>query len=80
MGVMDFFFPSGTQPLRNGSQMCLSISITDDELLEPTERFMICGSSQQNGVIILNNGCSDINIRDNEGNILPGIIPVHGKK
>ena len=67
MGVMDYFFPSGTQPLGLGSQMCLNISINDDLIIEPTEQFLICGSSQQNSVLILNGGCSGITIRDNEG-------------
>ena len=66
MGVRDYFFDSGTQPLGNGSQMCLDISIDDDQVLEPTERFMICGSSTQNSVVILNDGCSEITIRDND--------------
>ena len=68
MGVMDFLFPNGTQPLGTGSQMCLNISITDDQIVEPTEIFTLCGSSQQNRVVFLNNGCSDISIRDNDGN------------
>ena len=67
MGVRNFFFGSGTQPLVPGSQMCLNITIIDDQLIEPTERFMICGRSSQNAVLILNNGCSDVNIRDNDG-------------
>lgn len=67
MGVMDYFFPSGTQPLRLGSQMCLNISVNDDQIIEPTEQFLICGSSTQNSVLILNGGCSGITIRDNEG-------------
>ena len=69
MGVMDFLFPSGTLPLRIGSQMCLNISITDDQIVETTEIFTICGSSQQTGVVFLNNGCSDITISDNDGKI-----------
>ena len=64
MGVRDFFFNSGTQP---GYQMCLNISITDDPFLEPVEIFSICGSSQQNAVVIVNGGCTNIFIRDNEG-------------
>lgn len=67
MGVRDFFFVSGTQPLSPGSQMCLNISINDDPFLEPTEIFTICGSSQQNAVVFLNGGCTNIFIRDNEG-------------
>ena len=69
MDVRDFLFPSGTEPLGFGSQMCLNISINDDQIVEPTERFMICGSSLQNSVVILNGGCSDITIRDNDGEL-----------
>ena len=67
MGVRDFFFGAETQPLGPGSQMCLNISINDDSFLEPIEIFSICGTSQQNAVIILNGGCTNIIIRDNEG-------------
>ncbi len=67
MGVRDFSFNSGTQPLSPESQMCLNISITDDPFLEPIEIFLICGSSQQNSVEIVNGGCTTIFIRDNEG-------------
>ena len=70
MGVRDFFFDSGARPFGPGSQMCLNISINDDPLLELTETFVICGSSQQNAVVILNDGCTNINIRDNEGRII----------
>ena len=68
--MRDFFFDSGAQPFVPGSQMCLNISINDDPFLEPTETFVICGSSQQNAVVILNDGCTNINIRDNEGRII----------
>ena len=67
MGVRDFFFGIGTQALGPESQMCLNISINDDPFLEPTEVFLICGSSQQNAVVILNGGCTNVFIRDNEG-------------
>ena len=67
MGVRNFFFGSGTQPLGLGSQMCLNITIVDDQLIEPTERFMICGRSSQSAVEVLNGECSDFNIRDNDG-------------
>ena len=70
MGVRDYLFPSGTQPLGFGSLMCLNISINDDQILEPTELFRICGNSFQNSVVILNGSCSDIIIRDNEGIII----------
>ena len=63
----DLVFTSGTQPFGPGSQMCLNFSIIDDQLVEPTERFTVCGRSSQNAVVILNNGCTDIKIRDNDG-------------
>ena len=69
MGVRDFSFGAGTQPLGPGSQMCLNISITDDPFLEPVEIFSICGSSQQNAVVIVNGGCTTLFIRDNEGTL-----------
>lgn len=67
MGVQDFFFPSGTQPLEPRSQMCMNISINDDQILEPMEQFMLCATSLQTSVVILNGGCSDVSIRDNDG-------------
>ena len=73
MGVSDFFFDSGAQPLGPGSLMCLNISINDDAFLEPIETFMICGSSRQNAVILNEGGCTDINIRDNEGEDYQGL-------
>ena len=60
-------FIAGTEPFGAGSQMCLNFSIIDDQLVEPTERFTVCGRSSQNAVVILNNGCTDIKIRDNDG-------------
>ena len=63
----DLTFASGTVPFGSGSQMCLNFSIIDDQIIEPTERFTICGSSSQSSVQILNNGCADIKIADNEG-------------
>ena len=68
--MRDFFFDSVAQLFGPGSQMCLNISINDDPFLEPTETFVICGSSQQNAVVILNDGCTNVNIRDNEGRII----------
>ena len=64
----DLVFASLTEPLGPGSQMCLNFSIVDDQLVEPTERFTVCGLSTDASVDILNNGCADIKISDNEGN------------
>ena len=63
----DLVFNSGTQPFGADSQMCLNFSIVDDLFVEPTERFTVCGRSSQSAVVILNNGCTDIKIRDNDG-------------
>ena len=63
----DLVFNSGTQPFGAGSQMCLNFSIIDDLFVEPTERFTVCGRSSQSAVVILNNGCTEIKIRDNDG-------------
>ncbi len=63
----DLIFNSGTQPFGVGSQMCLNFSIVDDLFVEPTERFTVCGRSSQNAVVILNSGCTEIKIRDNDG-------------
>ena len=51
------------------SQKCLNITMSDDQLAGPTERFMICGCSSQNVGMILINGCSDLITRDNDGEI-----------
>ena len=63
----DLFFDSGTEPLGSGSQVCINVSINDDPFREPTERFTLCGTSQQNAVVILNGGCTVINVVDDEG-------------
>ena len=63
----DLIFTSGTQPFGPGSQMCLNFSIIDDQFIEPMERFTVCGRSSQNAVVILNNGCTNIKITDNDG-------------
>ena len=70
LSTSDVIFVSGTQPFGFGSEMCLNFSIVDDQLVEPTERFIVCGNSTQNAVEILSNGCADIKIRDNEGKIV----------
>ena len=63
----ELIFSSGTEPFGPGYQMCLNFSIIDDQIVEPTERFTVCGLSSQSSVQILNNGCADIKIADNEG-------------
>lgn len=60
-------FPSGTEPFGNSSLMCLNISIDDDAIVEPTEVFFVCGTSAQPSVAILNGGCTNIKVKDNDG-------------
>ena len=47
--------------------MCLNISITDDQLVEETERLLVCGCSTQPAVLLLNGGCTNVFIEDNDG-------------
>ena len=62
-------FTSGTQPHSAGSQMCLDISIIDDDLVEGTEMFVVCASYEGSATTILfeDNTCRDIFIEDNDG-------------
>ena len=54
--------------------MCLNISIIDDELVEGTEKFVVCGFYETTyEVTFPNNGCADIFIEDNDGICLDGI-------
>ena len=66
MGVTDFIFTSGTEPFGAGSLMCLNIAIIDDDLTEGEERFVVCGCSSQSRVVLLDGGCTDIFIEDND--------------
>ena len=47
--------------------MCFDITVVDDDLVESTEQFAICGCSPQNAVMF--NGCSNLIIQDNDGEI-----------
>lgn len=65
-------YASGTQPFGTGSQKCLSISISDDELVEGTEKIVVCGFYEQTAkVIFQDGGCTDIFIEDNDGKVKP---------
>lgn len=66
-GVTNFTFVAGTQPFSPDSSLCLNVSIADDELVELSERFLICGCSTQTGVVVLNDGCTIIYVEDNDG-------------
>jgi hypothetical protein len=66
VGVTDFIFTSGTEPFGAESLMCLNITIIDDELVEDEERFVVCGCSSQPGVVLLDGGCTDVFIEDND--------------
>ena len=59
-------YAAGTEPLGPDSQMCLNISIIDDDLYEGIEQFVICGSSEQS-IEFEGNECIDIFIEDNDG-------------
>ena len=48
--------------------MCLDILIIDDEFVEGTENFIICGLYEQPlAVMFDDNGCTNIFIKDNDG-------------
>ena len=71
MTVTYLTFTSGTQPYSAGSQMCLDISIIDDDLVEGTEMFVVCALYEGSASTILFEGniCRDIFIEDNDGTI-----------
>lgn len=50
--------------------MCFNISITDDEEVELTERLLVCACSEEASVVVLNGGCAEVNIEDNDGILL----------
>ena len=66
VGVTNFIFTSGTEPFGPGSLMCLNIVIIDDDRVEGDERFVVCGCSSQPGVVILDEGCADVFVEDND--------------
>ena len=68
VGLTNFTFASGTQPFGPDSQMCINISINDDQLVEETERFFVCGCSTQPAVI-KNDGCTDVFIEDDDSKL-----------
>ena len=68
VGLTNITFASGTQPLGPDSQMCINISISDDQLVEETEKFVVCGCSTQPAVI-QNDGCTDVFIEDDDSKL-----------
>ena len=56
--------------------MCLNVSITDDQLVEGTERLLVCGCSTQTAVLLLNDGCTNVYIEDNDGTKLNILLAV----
>ena len=68
-GLPNLTFVSGTQPFGPGSQMCVNISINDDQLVEQTETFVVCGCPTPMAVIPEANGCINVTIFDNDGRI-----------
>lgn len=74
-GLGNLTFISGTDPFDSGSQMCLDITIVDDELVEERERFVVCGVYKGvSEVTFWNNGCADTFIEDNDGIVTLGLI------
>ena len=47
--------------------MCIDISISDDQLVEQTETFVVCGCPTPLAVILDANGCANVTILDNDG-------------
>ena len=64
ISLSNFTFDAGAEP---GSFMCLNISIADDQLVEETERLLVCGCSTQPAVLLQNDGCTNVYIEDNDG-------------
>ena len=65
--VTNLTYASGIQSFGSGSQMCFNISITDDQLVEQTETFVVCGCPTPLAVIPEANGCTTVTIEDNDG-------------
>ena len=63
MGLGNFKFAAETRP---GSRMCINIFINDDELVERTERFIVCLNSTQTSV---DSSCTVVHIEDNDRKI-----------
>ena len=68
-GLANLTFVSGTQSFGPGSQMCVDISINDDQLVEQTETFIVCGCPTPLAVIPEANGCVNVTIFDNDSKI-----------
>ena len=66
---MNLTYVSGTQPFGPGSQMCVDLSINDDQLVEQTETFVVCGCPTPLAVIPEANRCVNVTILDNDGKI-----------
>ena len=62
----DYTPKSGTYALTNSSgiETCFNLDILDDPLIEDTEDFFICASSEQ---FQLTPNCVSVNITDNDG-------------
>ena len=50
--------------------MCADISINNDNVLEDTEKFVICASTEQDYVTVISEDCVDIYIKDNDCKLL----------
>lgn len=69
VGVSNYAFFPETQPLGPGSLKCRKIIIGDNQVPGPANQSVICSHSSQNSVLVLNNGCANVFIGDNDGEI-----------
>lgn len=79
-GMKNLTFSSGTYPFGPGSQLCINISVVDDEIIEGMEKFVLCAYYEGTSEVILqNSGCTDIYIEDNDGMEAPidYVFPSH---
>ena len=69
-------FVAGTN---NGTTKTLVISISDDDLVEGTERFVISGSVTSPAMFLPGRNMTTITIIDNEGKCRPPLFSNSGK-
>lgn len=66
-GVQSVSFAANTEPAGAGSQMCINVSIVNDELVERTENFQVIASSGDSEVVFTNGNSSNVFINDDDG-------------
>ena len=69
-------FPAGTN---NGTIQTLIISISDDDLVEGNETFVISGSVTSPAMLLPGSNMTTITIIDNEGKCRPPLFSTSGK-